>query len=109
LVRFAAAFRKAGLVAPDGEWPDFVPAVLDLASVDPDGWRLLREHRVGVDLLAHALAAAGSPYRYAIDAVTAMLPAPAPAELAAAAGLARTGPPGEEVGLEPYPQLGGRR
>jgi nitrate reductase delta subunit len=38
-----------------------------------------------------------------------MLPAPAPAELAAAAGLARTGPPGEEVGLEPYPQLGGRR
>jgi nitrate reductase molybdenum cofactor assembly chaperone NarJ/NarW len=102
LVRFAGAYRAAGLRVADGELPDFLPAVLELASVDEVGWRLLREHRVGLDLLADALAAEGSVYRHAVEAVRAMLPAPRPAELAAAAVLARSGPPVESVGLEGY-------
>ncbi|HET8660556.1 MAG TPA: nitrate reductase molybdenum cofactor assembly chaperone, partial [Micromonosporaceae bacterium] len=112
LVGFAAVYKAAGLAVVGGELPDYLPAVLDLAAVDPGGWRLLRDNRVGLDLLAEALAAEGSAYRGAIDAVRAMLPPAGPADQAAAAQLARTGPPVEQVGLEPFGLVdttGGRR
>lgn len=112
LVVFAAAYKAAGLEVLDGELPDYLPAVLDLAARHDSGWRLLRENRVGLDLLAQALAAQPSVYRYAIDAVLAMLPPAQPGDIAAAARLARTGPPVEQVGLEPFGLVdttGGRR
>lgn len=112
LVGFAAAYRAAGLEPVGGELPDYLPAVLDLAALDPGGWRLLRDNRVGLDLLAEALAAEKSVYRGAVEAVRVMLPAAHPADLAAAARLARTGPPVEQVGLEPFGLVdttGGRR
>jgi nitrate reductase delta subunit len=102
LVGFAEAYKAAGLRLLDGELPDFLPAVLDLASADDGGWRLLRENRIGLDLLDRALEREGSVYRSVIEAVRLMLPAPRPGELAAAARLARTGPPAEQVGLEPF-------
>jgi nitrate reductase delta subunit len=112
LVGFADVYRAAGLRVVDGELPDYLPAVLDLAAAHDAGWRLLREHRVGLDLLARALAKEDSVYRYAVEAVRAMLPAAQPGDVAAAARLARTGPPQESVGLEPFGLLdstGGRR
>jgi nitrate reductase delta subunit len=112
LVLFAEAYKQAGLQLVDGELPDYLPAVLDLAALDDDGWRLLRENRVGLDLLAKALHTEKSVYRYAIEAVRAMLPAPQPGDIAAAVRLAQTGPPVEQVGLEPFGLVdttGGRR
>lgn len=112
LVGFAAAYKAAGLAVVDGELPDFLPAVLDLAAVDDGGWRLLRDNRVGLDLLTEALGREGSVYRHAVEAVRAMLPPAGPAELAAVATLARSGPPVEQVGLEPFGLVdttGGRR
>lgn len=112
LVGFSAAYRRAGLAVVGGELPDFLPAVLDLAAVDDGGWRLLRDHRVGLDLLVEALGRERSVYRHAVAAVREMLPPAGPAELAAAARLARTGPPVEQVGLEPFGLVdttGGRR
>ncbi|BCL14582.1 nitrate reductase molybdenum cofactor assembly chaperone [Micromonospora sagamiensis] len=112
LVLFAAAYKAAGLEVVDGELPDYLPAVLDLAAVDDDGWRLLRENRVGLDLLTKALDAEKSPYRHAIEAVRAMLPPAQPGDIAAAIRLAQTGPPVEQVGLEPFGLVdttGGRR
>ena len=106
LVMFAAAFKAAGIQVVDGELPDYLPAVLDLAALDDGGWRLLRENRIGLDLLAKALAAEKSVYRHVIEAIQAMLPPAQPGDIAAAIRLARTGPPTELVGLEPY---GGRR
>jgi nitrate reductase delta subunit len=102
LADFAAVFKAAGLEIVDGELPDYLPAVLDLAAEDDSGWRLLRDNRIGLDLLTASLQRDNSVYRHAVDAVRAMLPPPAPGELAAAARLARTGPPVEQVGLEPY-------
>jgi nitrate reductase delta subunit len=112
LVGFAAAYKAAGLRILDGELPDYLPAVLDLVAVDDAGWRLLREHRIGLDLLTQALAKEQSVYRHVVEAIRTMLPPARPTDLAAAARLARTGPPVEQVGLEPYglaDTTGGRR
>jgi nitrate reductase delta subunit len=113
IVGVAEAYRAAGLRVVEGELPDYLPAVLDLAAQSDEGWRLLREHRIGLDLLADALAAEKSVYRYAVEAVRATLPPPAPGDALAALHLARTGPPQERVGLEPYGLVdttsGGRR
>lgn len=112
LVGFAGAYKSAGLRVADGELPDYLPAVLDLAAVDDAGWRLVRDHRVGLDLLVKALEKEKSVYRHAVGAVLAALPPPQPADLAAVARLARQGPPMEQVGLEPFGLVdttGGRR
>jgi nitrate reductase molybdenum cofactor assembly chaperone NarJ/NarW len=112
LVIFAAAYKAAGLEVVGGELPDYLPAVLDLAAADDDGWRLLRENRVGLDLLATALDTEKSVYRHAIEGVRAMLPPPQPGDIAAAIRLAQSGPPVEQVGLEPFGHVdttGGRR
>lgn len=120
LVGFAAAYKAAGLEVVGGELPDYLPAVLDLAAAEAavesvtesDGWRLLRENRVGLDLLAEALSKEESLYRNAIQAVRAMLPPARPGDIAAAVRLAQTGPPVEQVGLEPFgltDTIGGRR
>jgi nitrate reductase delta subunit len=121
LVAFAAAHRAAGFAVDGGELPDHLPTVLELAAraggAGPHddgeaGWVLLREHRVGLDLLAAALAEQGSVYRHAVEAVLSLLPPPGPVQLVAAATLARSGPPREEVGLQPFTRqgaVGGRR
>jgi nitrate reductase delta subunit len=109
LVAFAEAYRSVGLAVDGGELPDYLPAVLDLAAtVGEPGWRLLRAHRVGLDLLAAALNRDGSPYAHAVQAVRLLLPAAGPHELAAAQRLAAAGPPAERVGLSPYPTGGAR-
>lgn len=108
LANVAAVFRQAGYTV-DAELPDALPAVLELAAAAGEpGWRLLRAHRVGLDLLAAALERDGSVYRHAVAAILAMLPASRPADRLAAARLAATGPPAESVGLAPYP-AGGHR
>jgi nitrate reductase delta subunit len=107
LVRFAEAYRAAGLAVDGGELPDYLPAVLDLAATGGEpGWRLLRAHRVGLDLLAAALDRDRSPYAHAVQAVRRLLPAAGPRDLTTAARLAATGPPTERVGLAPYPTGG---
>jgi len=112
LVLFAGAYKSAGLEIVGGELPDYLPAVLDLAATDDAGWRLLRENRIGIDLLAKALDKEKSVYRHAVEAIRAMLPPAQPGDIAAAIRLARTGPPVEQVGLEPFGLVdttGGRR
>jgi nitrate reductase delta subunit len=108
LADFAAAYCVAGLVVDGGELPDYLPAVLDLAAAHHNGWRLLRDHRIGLDLLESALERDGSVYAHAVRGVRLLLPPPGPADLTAAARLARTGPPAEQVGLQPYSVPGGR-
>jgi nitrate reductase delta subunit len=111
LLDFAAAYKQEGLAVADGELPDYLPAVLDLAAHgSARAWTLLRGHRIGLDLLTQALDKEGSVYRHAVEAVRLMLPPASGRDLAAAAALARTGPPREEVGLQPFALTpGGRR
>jgi nitrate reductase delta subunit len=109
LAQMAAAYRQAGLAIDGGELPDYLPAVLELAAATGDpGWRLLHDHRVGLDLLVAALERDGSVYRHAVAGVGALLPPARPGDLATAGRLAAAGPPAELVGLDPYP-TGGRQ
>jgi nitrate reductase delta subunit len=73
---------------------------------------VFRKHRAGLELLRTALADAAAPWRDVVDAIRSVLPEPAPRDLQRALDLARSGPPAEEVGLEPFspPEyMGGRR
>jgi nitrate reductase molybdenum cofactor assembly chaperone NarJ/NarW len=103
LLEFTSAYRRAGFEVASGELPDHLAVVCEFAAraAEP-GLRLFARHRVGVELLRMALADVASPYLYVVDAVRAVLPDPAPLDLDKALALAQSGPPEEEVGLEPF-------
>jgi nitrate reductase delta subunit len=105
ILRFARAYRDAGVVPPSDELADHLAVVLEFAAtVDGDaGYSLLAEHRSTLAMLRDALAEARSPYALVVGAVCSTLPEPGPDDLAAALRLAATGPPVEAVGLEPFP------
>jgi nitrate reductase molybdenum cofactor assembly chaperone NarJ/NarW len=118
LLRFTHAYKTTGYEILDGELPDHLAVVCEFAAAEPvSGGRLLAEHRVGVELLRMALADAGSAYVDVVDGIRAALPTATPRDLDRAVALAASGPPEEEVGLEPFgpPEvvaggsLGGRR
>jgi nitrate reductase delta subunit len=104
MLRFAAAYRAAGMLPPRGEAPDFLPVVLEFAAtVDTDaGRKLLAEHRVPIDVVCTALTELASPYADAVAAVRATLPAPTDRDETRANRLAEAGPPAESVGLQPF-------
>jgi nitrate reductase molybdenum cofactor assembly chaperone NarJ/NarW len=113
LLRFSHAYRSAGAEPVSSELPDHLAVVCEFAAAtDLDGgMRLLREHRAAIELIRQALAEAESPYVAVLDLVRAILPDAAPRDLEKALELARTGPPEESVGLEPFgpPELMGAR
>jgi nitrate reductase delta subunit len=114
LLRFTHAYRSAGAEFTGEELPDHLAVVCEFAATAELelGLRLLAENRAGVELLHRALVDSRSPYAGVLEAVRAVLPEPAPRDLERALELARTGPPEEEVGLEPFgppEQMGGRR
>jgi nitrate reductase delta subunit len=104
LVEFKQAYRAAGLEPPEDELPDHLAVVLEFAATGDReaGLRLLLAHRAGLELLRLALLDAGSPYAGALVAVSATLPQLAGEDRAAVERLAAEGPPGEDVGLEPF-------
>ena len=103
LLRFTHAYRTAGMTVADRELPDHIAVVCEAAAVAPDaGLPLLAENRAGLELLRLALAEAASPYVDVVDLIRAVLPEPTPRDLDKALALARSGPPAEEVGLEPF-------
>lgn len=104
MVRFKEVYRAHGMQLTDEELPDFLPAVLEFTAATGDE-ALLRAHRPAVELLRLSLADHGTPYAAVLTAVCATLPGPSPKDRAAALALARSGPPREDVGLEPYGQL----
>lgn len=103
LLRFTSAYRAGGITIVDGELPDHLGLVCEAAARVPDVvLPLLAEHRAAVELLRIALADAHSRYVDVLDLLRAVLPDPAPDDLDRALELARSGPPAEEVGLEPF-------
>jgi nitrate reductase molybdenum cofactor assembly chaperone NarJ/NarW len=102
MLAFKAAYRAEGLEPSDTELPDYLPLVLDFAAQRPRGEKLLRAHRADLELLLRALRDARSPYADVIEAVCAQLPALRRPDQALVRRFWDSGPPAEEVGLEPF-------
>jgi len=102
MVAFKSAYREAGWHPSEDELPDYLPMVLDFAALSGRGQRLLRSHRADLELLRRALAQAGSPYENVVAAVCATLPRLGARELGRVLAAWESGPPSEEVGLEPF-------
>jgi len=102
MVVFKAAYRDAGFVPCDDELPDYLPMVLDFAALCPRGQRLLYGHRGDLEVLRRALCQVASPYGDVVTAVLASLPRLGKRELDQVRAVWDSGPPREEVGLEPF-------
>lgn len=103
LLALKHTYRQAGCPPPDDELPDFLPLMLEFASIAPEpGLRALTQCQAGLELLADAVLAADSPYGALLDVVRAVLPGLGSRHRAELRALATTGPPDEQVGLEPF-------
>lgn len=104
LLRLKQAYRAAGFEPPEAELPDYLPLMLEFASlaVPSVSRELLGEHRVALELIRRALADDESPFVVLLDVAVAGLGKPSQATLARVRRLAAQGPPHEEVGLEPF-------
>ncbi|MBO0693714.1 MAG: nitrate reductase molybdenum cofactor assembly chaperone [Acidimicrobiaceae bacterium] len=102
LAALAEVYRGAGVRIAPGELPDFLPALLELAALEPAGAAVLGEHRAALDALAGELSKQPSPYAEAITAVTDALGGASRADRDALRRYRREGPPSERVGLEPF-------
>lgn len=107
LVRFKQVYRQHGVELAEGEGsagelPDFLPVVLEFgATTDPEAaWKLLNDHRVGIELLRRALDARSSPWLDVLSALRATLPALDEDDEVALVRLITEGPPQETVGLD---------
>ena len=102
LWRVQASLRACGFEPRDGELPDHLSVLCELAAVGDEqvALTLIGEHRPGLTLFAEALRQAGSGYVRVVAAIEALLPPDDGSTAAAtvAAALAASGPPSEHVG-----------
>ncbi|WP_122261855.1 nitrate reductase molybdenum cofactor assembly chaperone [Ornithinimicrobium cerasi] len=107
LVQFKQLYRQHGveLADADAELPDYLPLVLEFgATVAPEvGWKVLNDHRVGIELLRRALDRRGSAWLDVVQAVRATLPELDGDDEEALARLIAQGPPQETVGIDDAP------
>lgn len=103
LLTLKHAYRRAGHEPPETELPDYLPLVLEFASLAPEpGRAVLLQQRAGLELLRRALHERGDPYAAVLDAVCGRLPGLRSRQRELLVRLAAEGPPGEQVGLEPF-------
>ncbi|NLG20758.1 MAG: nitrate reductase molybdenum cofactor assembly chaperone [Actinomycetales bacterium] len=104
LVQFKQLYREHGVELSDGdaELPDHLAVVLEFgATVAPEAaWKVLNDHRVGIELLRRALLRRESPWADVVQAVRSTLPELQGDDNAALAKLIAEGPPQETVGLD---------
>jgi nitrate reductase delta subunit len=103
LVRLKRRFADAGLELTDSELPDYLPALLEFAELEPEaGTALLAGLRSPIELVRAALHERGSPYAHVLDAVAVSLPALSRRQAEALERLAAEAPPTELVGLDSF-------
>ena len=105
LVRFKQAYGAAGLELDSAELPDFLPVLLEFGALyDGDvAWRLLNDHRVGIELLSRALHHRESRWAGVVDGLRSTLPRLDGDAEEALRRLIAAGPPSEDVGLDTSP------
>jgi nitrate reductase delta subunit len=105
LVQFKQAYRKAGVEFDAAELPDHLSVVLEFGAAHVPGtaWKLLNDHRAGIEMLRIALADKGSPWHDVVLALVATLPELKGEDEEKMLALIAQGPPSEEVGLDLQP------
>ena len=103
LVRLKRRYAEAGHPFEGSELPDYLPVMLEFASLRPEeGTELLASLRAPLELVRAALHDRGSLHAGVLDALCHALPQPTARQLEEARRLAEEGPPAELVGLEPF-------
>ncbi|MGD7731549.1 nitrate reductase molybdenum cofactor assembly chaperone [Propionibacteriaceae bacterium G57] len=104
LVQFKQAFRRAGLEVTEDELPDHLAVVLEFGATGDVAvaWKLLNDHRAGIELLQWGLDAKSSPWAGVVTALRTTLPPLDGGQEEAVRKLLADGPPDEEVGLDGY-------
>lgn len=102
LVALRRRYAAAGIEPETTELPDHLPVVLEFATLDAAGVAILDDFRPVLEVLRMSLARGGSPWAAVLDALCALLAPLDDAGRAEVVRLAREGPPGESVGLEPF-------
>ncbi|MEZ5077574.1 MAG: nitrate reductase molybdenum cofactor assembly chaperone [Solirubrobacterales bacterium] len=96
-------YREAGFELAPSTLPDHLPAMLELAELEPQtGVSVLSDFRPALEVVRAALREEESPYGPLLDTVCELLPAASERELEEAQRIAAAGPPVESVGLEPF-------
>jgi nitrate reductase delta subunit len=103
-LRLKRLYEAAGWDLSTKELPDYLPLMLEFAALAPDGLgaAVLAEHRPALELLRLGLHDAGTTYAAVLDALLLALPPLTDSERGVVARLLAEGPPGEQVGLEPF-------
>lgn len=102
MLALKASYRGAGFEPPGTELPDYLPLMLEFASLAPGGAEVLEDNRVAIELIRAGLRRESSPFAPLLDVVVAALGRLSSQKVARIRRLAAEGPPREEVGLEPF-------
>ncbi|HSC74483.1 MAG TPA: nitrate reductase molybdenum cofactor assembly chaperone [Gaiellaceae bacterium] len=100
LVRMKRRFLEAGFELAENELPDYLPALLEFASLAPQGAEPLAELRPSLELVRARLHERESRYAPVLDVLVEALPPLTRAQEERARRLAEEGPPSELVGLD---------
>lgn len=102
LVEFKETYRRAGVELAGEELPDHLSVVLEFGACHDAAttWRLLNEHRAGIEVLHRALAERDVPWQHVVTGLLATLPPMAGDEEERILTLIRQGPPQEDVGFD---------
>lgn len=117
LLHLKRLYAAAGFHLEGKELPDYLPVILEFAEFAPPGYgeTILADLRPALEAVRESLRDLGSPYAHLLDALCFGLPRLSPLEAERTQQIMREGPPGEQVGLEPFappevmPEIGARR
>lgn len=105
LVRFKQRYRAAGVEFDSEELPDHLSVVLEFGAQHDvnTAWKLVTEHRAGVEMLRIALTGKRSRWLPVVEALVATLPELKGDDEQQIQTLLQQGPPAEDVGLDLTP------
>ncbi len=102
LASLSALYKETGLDLAEDELPDFLPALLEFASISKKGESVLNGFRPALEILSSELIKISSPYAKVASAITHQLGPIPKHDRINIAKIQIKGPPTELVGLQPY-------
>lgn len=104
LLKLKRRYMEFEMFPSEDELPDWLPLMLEFAvdAPAPEGVSLLQEWRAAIELIRRGLTETESGYVVLLDLISATLPKLGANVREAVDRLIEEGPPGDEVGLEPF-------